>query len=349
MDGSPLVSIIVPARNEAHRIARCTRSILASGYPNFELIVVNDRSSDETFAVASSIAAGDRRMRVVQGGELPEGWFGKPYACWQGARVARGTILLFTDADTWHGSELLGRAVGMMQTRQADIVSLLQRQEMTTFWERVVQPHLFAMIGLPVVLLSTGTPERINEHQELAMANGQFIMVTRASYEAIGGHESVKGEVVEDLMIARRYVEAGLRRWLANAMDDMSTRMYWTLGEIIEGWSKNLFTAGQNLWGAIGGYIGVAALMLVVAMGLLPAGALVAGLLVRSPGLIAFGAVGFSLGAIGHAVFLRRNREAVWPSLFYWLGQLVLLWILVRSTVRGKRRIEWKGRIYRHA
>ncbi len=350
-DAAPFVSVIIPARNEAHRIGRCVRSILASSYPSYEVIVVDDRSTDGTGAVVGAIAATDARLCLVTGSEVPGGWFGKPWACRQGASVARGTVLLFTDADTWHGPELLGRAVGMMLARGADLVSLLQRQEMSTFWERVTQPHLFAVIGVPAVLLAGGTPENINQNQDVrgAIANGQFILVTRSSYEAIGGHEAVKGEVVEDLMIARRYAEAGRKRWIANAMDDMSTRMYWSLGELVEGWSKNLFVAAQILWGPLGGYLGMLGLGLIVCIGFLPVIALVATALGAGPAVAAFAVTGFALGALGTGTFLRTNREPPWYGLFFWAGQLVLLFILIRSTIRGKRRIEWKGRTYRHA
>lgn len=346
---SPLVSIIIPARNEADRIERCVRSVLGTRYPNVEVLVVDDRSTDATATIVTAIR--DPRLTLVEGADLPDDtWFGKPWACWQGAQRARGEILLFTDADTWHGPDLLGRAVAMLRTRQADLVTLLQRQEMGSFWERVTQPHLFALIGAPVVL-TRGSVEAINERQgpRDAIANGQFIMVTRTSYDAIGGHAAVKGDVVEDIMLARRYAEAGRRRWFANAMDDMSTRMYRSLPELVEGWSKNLFMGTQIVWGPRGGYVLMALIFAIVLAGFLPAPALVAGLAGAPPAVLAFGAFGFAMNALATALFLRTNREPEWPGLFFWCGQLALLYILVRSTLRGKRRIEWKGRVYRHA
>ena len=349
-DAAPLVSVVIPARNEADRIARCVGSVLATAYPKVEIIVVDDRSVDGTARIVADLAARDPRLTLLSGEELPRGWFGKPWACWQGAQAARGSLLLFTDADTWHGPELLGRAVGMLHARRADFVSLLQRQEMRTFWERIVQPHLFALIGMPVLLATAGNPARINERQSRkhAIANGQFILVTRESYDAVGGHRAVKGEVVEDLMLARRYAEAARTRWIANAMEEMSTRMYRSLGEIVEGWSKNLFMAGQILWGRAGGYVGVAALLALVALGLLPFALLALAAAGAGPAALAFGAAGSACGMLAGGIFLRRNGERVWPAVFSWLGQLVLLWILIRSTVRGRRRIEWKGRTYTH-
>lgn len=349
-DDSPFVSVVIPARNEAHRIESCVRSILASRYPAFELIVVDDRSTDGTSRILAHLAQSDARLTVIEGDELPAGWFGKPWACVQGARVAQGAILLFTDADTWHGPDLLGRAVTMLRTAGLDMVTLLQRQEMKTFWERVTQPHLFVLIGVPAVLAVGGHPDRVNQRQSprTAVANGQFIMVTRESYDAIGGHGAVKGEVVEDVMLARRYAEAGKKRWIATAMDDMSTRMYWSLGEIVEGWSKNLFMGGQILWGRVGGYVGILLMAAIVLLGFLPVAALALGLLTGAPAVLAFGAFGFAMGSLATATFLRINREPAWYGLFFWAGQLVLLWILLRSTVRGRRRIEWKGRRYQH-
>ena len=350
-DQSPPVSVIVPARNEALRIERCVGSILKSDYPDFEVIVVDDRSTDATGAILATRAARDPRLRVISGAEVPEGWFGKPWACMQGARRARGVILLFTDADTWHGPGLLGRAVGMLRATGADLVTLLQRQEMRTFWERLIQPHVFSLLGAPIVLLTAGRPSRINgpAGQRHAIANGQFIMVTRASYDAIGGHEAVRGEVVEDLMIAKAYVAAQRRRWFANAMDDMATRMYTSLGEIVEGWSKNLFVAATRLFGPVAGYLAMAGIAATVLLGLAPVVALAYGLLAAAPAWIAFGAAGSALGVLTAAIFLARNGEPARYAALFWLGEIVLLYILARSTLRGTRRIEWKGRTYRHA
>ena len=142
---SPLVSVIVPARNEERSIRSCVESICASDYPEFEVIVVDDRSDDTTLDLARAIPPNRaRRFMVVEGQELPDGWMGKPWACAQGARVAEGDLLLFTDADTVHAPELLGRAVAGIVEDEGDALTLLARQIMGTFWERLVQTHMMA-------------------------------------------------------------------------------------------------------------------------------------------------------------------------------------------------------------
>ncbi len=228
----PLISVIIPARNEARNIERCVRSILAATYPNLEVIVVDDRSTDGTAELAERLG-----VQLVRGAELPAGWFGKQWALVQGYRVARGELLLFTDADTVHEPELIARAVTALTTEHVDLFSVIPRQEMVTFWERLIQPHVFVALAARVSDLRRLNRTRIEWN---GIANGQFILVTRASYEAVGTHEAVKGSVADDLMLAQTYVRHGLDIFLAHAPHDMRTRMYGSLREIVAGWSKNL-------------------------------------------------------------------------------------------------------------
>src|SRR5215207_5018220 len=120
--GTP-VTVVIPARNESRTIETVVRSILASTYHPFELVVVDDRSTDDTASIVERLAAGDARLRLVRGEPLPDGWYGKPWACVQGARAGTGELLLFTDADTRHEPELLGRAVGALRAASADLVT----------------------------------------------------------------------------------------------------------------------------------------------------------------------------------------------------------------------------------
>ena len=132
----PLVSVIVPARNEARNIVRCGMSILSTTYPNLELIVVDDASTDGTHDIAERAIGADTRARVITTSSLPAGWFGKQWACWSGAQIARGEILQFTDADTVHSPDLVTRSVNAMLTTRADLFSIAGRQELGGFWER---------------------------------------------------------------------------------------------------------------------------------------------------------------------------------------------------------------------
>ncbi len=183
-ESGPLVSVIIPARNEAVNIVECVTSVLAARYP-LEVVVVDDRSTDETAALVERLR-GDpgarHRLRLVRGAELPAGWFGKPWALVQGYREARGSLLLFVDADSRHTPELVGRAVTVLEQERVDLVSLLARQAMVTFWERLVQPHVFVALASRV-----GNLERINRTRVPwdAIAAGQFILTTRTAYERV--------------------------------------------------------------------------------------------------------------------------------------------------------------------
>jgi chlorobactene glucosyltransferase len=336
--------VVVPARDEARNIERCLRSLLASAYPRLEILVVDDCSTDSTRAIVERLTTSDGRVRLVPGQPLPGGWFGKPWACWQGYRAARGSLLLFTDADTTHGSALHGHAVGYLLAERAHLVTVLPRQLALTFWERLVQPHFFVLIGIRY-----GTLERLNRNTDPrhAIANGQFILVTRESYEALGGHQAVKDQVVEDLALAQAYTAAGLALRFAAAEEVMATRMYASLAEIVEGWSKNAFNGMRRAartrlgaYGWLGAALGYSVLWL------LPAVALVVGPAARSAALLAYGAVA-ALGSVATmAVMLRLMRAPLWYAPLFPLGALVTAFILLRAAVRGTRKIEWKGRRY---
>ena len=143
---APLVSVVLPARNEAHNIEACLRSILATGYPNIEVIVVDDHSNDGTGDIARRTAAADARVRVIHNPDLPDGWFGKQWACHNGARAATGALLCFTDADTRHGPELLSRSVNAMVERRADLFSVAGPQTMVTVWDKLIPPPSFVLL-----------------------------------------------------------------------------------------------------------------------------------------------------------------------------------------------------------
>jgi chlorobactene glucosyltransferase len=344
-EDAPFVSVVVPARNERRNIERCARSILSSEYPHFELIVVDDHSTDGTGEIARAIAAGDPRLRVIEAEPLPPGWFGKQWACTNGARVARGEIVLFTDADTWHRADLLPRAVNMLRARQGDLLTLGGHQEMHSFWERVIQPQMFGLLALRY----GGTEEVSNtRNPEAAIANGQFILVRRSTYDAMGGHQAVRDRVAEDLSMAQEWVRAGKRIVMALAIEQFSTHMYASLGELVSGWRKNMFAGGRTA--AMGGRVGRAlfplVLLAVPVIGLAP----VVGLILSLTGVLGTSwltwsavSVAFSLvfwGAIYHVM-----RESSLNAVLYPLGLVMLFYIALGSVARG-RRVEWKNRQY---
>ena len=218
--------MIVPARNEAHNIDTCVRSILASRWPSLEVIVIDDRSEDDTGAIVRAIAAADARLRVVEGTPVPEGWFGKQWACAQGARIARGSTLVFTDADTTHAPTLVPRSMQAMRARALDFLTVAGFQELGSFWERVVMPQVFYMIATRYG--GAGAVNRARRTRD-KIANGQYMCFTRACYDAIGGHESVRGKAAEDLALAQLVQARGMRGELVLGERELSTRMYTSL------------------------------------------------------------------------------------------------------------------------
>lgn len=342
---APLVTVIVPARNEAHNIARCVSSILASTYPRLELVVVDDGSADGTAEIARKAAAGDSRARVVMNSPLPEGWFGKQWACTTGAREARGEVLLFTDADTYHGSDLVTRSVNAMRRTGADMFSVAGKQEMGGFWERVIQPQMFSILSMRY-----GGTESVNNsrHASGKIANGQCIFFKRSSYDEIGGHASVRTLVAEDMMLAQTVFARGRKVVLMLGVNQLSTRMYTSLQGLIDGWRKNVFAAGLDSvpFGAVGRVLFPLALLVPPVMQLLPLVVLVLGALgMVSGGLVVWATTATIATLVWWIVVYAQLGESVAYAFAYPLGALVLLYIFTTAIIRG-RRVSWKGRTY---
>jgi chlorobactene glucosyltransferase len=333
------VSIIIPARNEATGIETVLHSVLASEYDPFEVIVVDDRSTDETAAITARIAAADSRLTLVPGAELPAGWFGKPWACLQGFRVARGDLLLFTDADTRHAPDLLPHAVGALVDSGADLLTAVSQQRCETLWERLVMPQIWLLLGLRY------RPEDVNRATRAhdVIANGQFVLVTREGYRAAGTHEAVRHEVAEDVALAQEFLRAGRKLRLVHAESLLETRMYQGLRHLIEGWTKNLYLGARRACAdePIRRALVPAVMAGVMIYWLLPV-AMVLWPETRAAGLLALGlsAAFWMLVSVG-----MRIPPAY--GLGYPLGAAMALYIILRSAWRGARAVEWKGRTYR--
>jgi chlorobactene glucosyltransferase len=339
----PLVSVIIPARDEAAVIERVARSVLASTYRPLELLVVDDRSSDDTASIVEGLAAVDERVRLIRGEPLPPGWYGKPWACVQGHRAARGELLLFTDADTHHEPALLARAVGALRQEHADLVTVAPRQSCVTFWERLVMPQVWLLLALRY------HPSRVNRATRArdVIANGQFILVPRDSYEAVGTHQIVRGEVAEDLALAQAFQRGGRRIHFAFAEKLMETRMYHSLPHLVEGWSKNMYLGGRRSFPENPVLRALVPVMLAAsfAFWLVPPVALA----LAGKGLVPAAAAAMALSTLFWMVISHNMRIPAWYGLLYPLGALVGLYIGLRSTWRGGRRVEWKGRAYEGA
>ncbi|MBO86425.1 MAG: hypothetical protein CL927_13805 [Deltaproteobacteria bacterium] len=336
----PRVSICIPARNEALNIGRCLRAVLAQRWPNLEVIVVDDRSTDDTATVARAAAEGDERLRVIAGSEPPDGWSGKAWACTRAASEACGEILVFVDADVILHPDAVHGAWAAMEARALDLFSAFGTWELDSFWEQVVIPPVGWLIRGSIDLDGVNSPGR-----EAAFANGQFIAIRRPVYDLVDGHTAVKSTILDDVVLARTVQRRGYRLGLVDAPWLFRVRLYRSLREIIGGYSKNLYEGMNRRLTA-----GVGAIVFISVGTLFPYACLTGGLVARigfgwtipaSPWLAWFGLIcGLQL------VFRWRidHRDGRDPR-FFWshpLGNLVLIWILARSIFRMES--EWKGR-----
>jgi len=347
---APKVSVVIPARNEGANIAACVQSILMSRYPALEVIVVDDHSVDDTLAIARVMAGFDHRVTALEAPPLPDGWFGKQWACARGADHASGELLCFTDADTRHGHDLMSRSVHRLRSRRLDFVSVLGCQVMLTFWERLIQPQVFAMLSMRF-----GGARKVNESCNVIdkLANGQYMLLTRAAYDEVGGHASVRDQVAEDLALAQRLFEHGKRTELVEGRNYLSTRMYTSFGTLVRGWMKNIYAGGVRAtpFGSIGRALlplvllagPVASLVPIVvlilaAFGLVTSAWLAWSIITTVATFIWWAQVYVRAPVVGPARALRF--AAIYP-----LGSLILAYIIVRAVIRG-RRVEWRGREY---
>ncbi len=235
MPSAPVISAVVPARNEDAAIARAVESLAAQ--PEIaEIIVVNDQSTDRTATVLGELAARIPRLRAVQGFSPAAGWTGKNFAIAQGVAQARGEWLLFTDADVEHLPGSAARALEDAATFGAALVSYSPEQETRAWWERAVIPFIFCRLAAHFSYARVSDPASPD-----AAANGQFLLIRREVYAAIGGHAAVCSEVVEDVALALRAKQAGQRIHFATGEGIARTRMYSSAGEMWEGWTKNLY------------------------------------------------------------------------------------------------------------
>jgi glycosyltransferase involved in cell wall biosynthesis len=227
----PTLSVIIPARNEEACLGDCLQSLVSQAGVLFEIIVVDDYSTDRTREIAKSFPG----VRVIEAGPLPEGWTGKNNAVTSGARQSRGEWLLFTDADTVHLPGSLARALAEAQNNNAELLSYSPEQIAVTFWEMATLPVVFAELARqypPSVVSDPASP--------IAAANGQFILIRRETYDAVGGHAAVAGDILEDVALARAVKRSGRKIRFRYAPDAVRTRMYRNYPQLRDGWTKNL-------------------------------------------------------------------------------------------------------------
>lgn len=335
----PMVSIIVPARNEEGTLPGLLPSLLASRWPDFEVLVVDDQSTDGTSAIVAEHAVRDPRVRLISGAPLPSGWFGKPWACVQGFREARGDLICFTDADTVHEPALLAAAVAALREEGGGTgaLSIITEQVCLTFWERVVMPQVWLLLGIRY------HPLRVNRATtgRDTIANGQYILLTREAYVKAGTHEAVRGAVAEDLALAQRLLETGHPVRMRFSSGLIRTRMYRSLAELVEGWSKNLYLGGRQSFPhqPLLRFLVPVTLLAGFLFWLMPPIALLVG-----GGAWAWIATGASVVfwvLVSAGMGIPVPYGAGYPA-----GAAMAAWIALRSIIRGGRRVQWRNRTY---
>ncbi|MGQ9477906.1 MAG: glycosyltransferase [Candidatus Bipolaricaulia bacterium] len=337
----PAVSILVPARREEANIGPCLRSLLAQDYPEFEVLALydDDDPGDGTGVLLQALAREDPRLKVIPGRPLPPDWLGKHWACQQLAEAARGELLLFTDADTRHHPLALRDAVAALQAEEADLLSALPGEELGSWAERLIVPLIPWSI---LSFLPLGLAYRL-PIPALSAANGQFMLFRRQAYRAIGGHGAVRGDVADDLALARRIKAQGLRWRLADGQGRVSCRMYRDFHQVFEGFSKNLFAAfGYRLipFILVWLWLGIVFLQPPIVLGFTLVG--------RGPAAALY--LGFAGGAVGCALLLWelvlwRFRLPLYLALLYPFTMALAITIAGSSlilTLAG--RTTWKGR-----
>src|SRR5215211_5088096 len=355
---APLISVCVPARNEERNIRACVENLLAQDYPNFEVIVLDDRSTDATPEILRTLAMESDSLlsrqeqtpalHIISGSDLPAGWAGKPYALYQASAVARGEWLCFVDADTFLSPTTLSSCYAKALETHADMFTIMTFQFLGSFWEKVVMP-------LVMTALSVGfSPRKVNDpDRKDAIANGQFILIKRSVYDAIGGHESVKDQIVEDKAISEQVKWNGYRLIVADGTQVARTRMYTSLPEMWEGWTKNIYLGLSDrpslvLLGVFGAFLALVAALI------LPIWPLLGTFWYLQGGdWLALSVVAMSLILWAIVIYARAQVAigmgiSAWYGLTLPLGSAVFAAMMFTSTwnVLSGKGVTWKGRIY---
>jgi chlorobactene glucosyltransferase len=351
-EDNPLVSIIVPARNEERNIRRCVTSLLEQDYEHFEVIVVDDGSTDRTGAILDELATThprSERLWTLRLRHLPTGWAGKPHAIHRGTQEANGTWLLFTDADTWHAPNALRSALTQALEEQADLFTLGATQELPGFWNKVLMPVAF--MGVSMLY----PPRLVNDPRSpVAVANGQYILLRRKVYDLIGGYarRDLRYTLLDDRDLARVVKENGFKLRFVDGRDLLRVQMYHSFAEIWRGWRKNAYLGNRG--GLPFFLVQLVGLFIIsVTPFLLPLFAWF-GRKQRPAGRVGIGEANLAMGLevstlLAYRSWLNKQMHVPWYYAFTQpLAALLFDGILGQSVWRilTRQGVDWRGRAY---
>lgn len=346
-DSPPRVAVLIPAKDEAQQIEKCISSVLAQDYPNFEIDVIDDRSTDGTGEILDAIAAKDSRLRVVhlKEGSLPTGWGGKSWALHNGLMQAQGDWLLFVDADVTLEPDVMSATVARALERKYDLISLLPTFTSGTISESLLQPLAGAATTAMFVVSWTNSDKR-----KSAFANGQYLCVRRDAYESIGGHEAIRGTLSEDVALARKLKTAGFRPRLGWGDGWATVRMYQGFGAIFRGWSRNFYVGSLGKpWRILGLmaflFLSVFSVFVAAAWGWQryqhPVGSYL------DWAWLAVAVLHYLAMTVISAVMYDWANESPWYALLLPVGCLVLLAICLKSLwICWTGKVSWRGTQY---
>lgn len=335
----PYLSVCIPARNEERDIQACVESLLQQDYPEFEVIVVDDNSTDETAEIVYSMKAQYPNLVFIPGEQLEPGWLGKPYALHQAYLKSHGKYLLFTDADLIYQPHALKSAMHTLISKDLDLLTLMPAAIFGSFWERAVQPVIFGFIAAVTRFRKVNSPNHQN-----AMGFGAFLLFKKDSYQRIGGHLSVRKEVLEDVMLAKNTKLNGFSMLVADGKRLFSIRMYHSLEEIWIGWRKNMFLAMKSSVAKTFYCIGVILCFVLtpylVVIGNLWTGTDEIWIYISLFGLMLTLITGV---ALCHQLNLEKRNVFLFP-----LGSIIMSAIMLNSMAQIVffGRTEWRGRTY---
>jgi len=326
--GKPILSVLIPARNEQNSIGRTLQTITQQTYRNIEIIVLDDHSDDRTGQIVNSIANTEPRLRLIQGKPLPSGWIGKNWACHQLAKEANGEILLFIDADVQLAPEAIASALRHLENNNADALSVFPTQILQSLGERLIVPLmnwlLLSFLPLHLVFRSS--------NPKFIAANGQFMLIRENLYSGIGGHAAVKDKIVEDMEIARLIKNSGKKIITLLGGELISCHMYTGLNDSMNGFTKN-FYAGFNIHRY--SFIALVSILFIVFLG--PLILVLEELLYIYPILIIF------INRL--SVSLISRQSPTYNILLHPIQMLLMMIIGIRSVeAYTTNKIQWKGR-----